>query len=311
MRHDSSTQAGAHKAPAVAADALDSMLLAGMPLSLHAVQLSTIHWRDPWRWLNQGWQDFRACPGLGLFYGSCFVVMGWAGLLVFRQMPAFSLALMAGFLLMGPFLALGLYYASMRLERGLTPDLGRSLSAWDMRADTLCIFGLVLLALALAWVGCAVLVFATVLTAPLDLAGSLAPLLAPQHRSFVMMYLAVALAFGVLIYAISVISLPLMLDQHIDAVVAMQVSLRLVRTQPGVMALWALILAGLVMLAMLPAFLGLLVVGPVLGHASWHAYRSAVQDRAPLVILDQEPPDALTESRLPDTLAGCELGPAL
>ena len=67
---------------------------------------------DPLRWLARGWRDFIRAPGIGLFYGACFMVMGWALLAVFRHAPAYTLALSAGFLLMGPFLCLGLYRVS-------------------------------------------------------------------------------------------------------------------------------------------------------------------------------------------------------
>ncbi|MDP1533133.1 MAG: DUF2189 domain-containing protein, partial [Rubrivivax sp.] len=113
--------------------------------------LNTIGWADPLRWLALGWRDFLRCPGIGLFYGGCFMLMGWALLAVYEHKPAYMLALSAGFLLMGPFLCLGLYRASQRLERGETPDFGDSLLAWDTRAAQLGIFGFVLLVLEMLW----------------------------------------------------------------------------------------------------------------------------------------------------------------
>ena len=82
--------------------------------------------------------------------------------------------------------------------------------------------------------------------------------------------------FASLIYAVCVVSIPMILHRETDAITAGLTSLRLVLTQTGVMAWWALLIAGLVFAALMPWFLGLLVVGPVLGHASWHAYRAAV-----------------------------------
>ena len=82
--------------------------------------------------------------------------------------------------------------------------------------------------------------------------------------------------FAGLIFAISVVSIPMILDRPVDAITAGLTSMRLVLTQPGVMLLWGALITALVVLAMLPWFAGLLVVGPVLGHASWHAYRAAV-----------------------------------
>ena len=80
-----------------------------------AITLNALTLADPLRWLQRGWQDFRRCPGIGLFYGGCFMVMGWALLVVFRHAPAYMMALSAGFLSMAPFVCLGLYRASQRL----------------------------------------------------------------------------------------------------------------------------------------------------------------------------------------------------
>ncbi len=92
---------------------------------------------DPLRWLRLGWRDFMRAPGIGLFYGACFAAMGWVLLWTYRSAPAWVLALSAGFLLTGPFLCLGLYDASRRLEQGDKPDLGASLIAWESRAGTM------------------------------------------------------------------------------------------------------------------------------------------------------------------------------
>ncbi|MCU0922550.1 MAG: DUF2189 domain-containing protein, partial [Burkholderiaceae bacterium] len=113
--------------------------------------LRPLGFADPLRWLAQGWRDFLRCPGIGLFYGACFMVMGWALLKVYEAAPAYVMALSAGFLLMGPFLCLGLYRASQRLEQGEKPDFGDSLLAWDTRTGTLAIFGFVLLVLEMLW----------------------------------------------------------------------------------------------------------------------------------------------------------------
>jgi len=108
---------------------------------------------------------------------------------------------------------------------------------------------------------------------------SLASLLNPETLTFIATYMAVGAVFAGLIYAMSVISMPMILDQSVDAISAGLASMRLVSTQTGVMLLWAGLITGLIALAMLPGFMGLLVAGPVLGHASWHAYCAAVKAR--------------------------------
>lgn len=238
--------------------------------------LQTLSPGAPLRWVAQGWRDFLRCPGIGLFFGGCFAAMGWALLLVFRHAPAWTLALSAGFLLVGPFLCLGLYEASRTLERGARPDLGSSLLAWQQSLGTMAIFGGVLLILEMLWGRASLIVFAVSFDGMPDFQGSLLRLLRPEHAGFIVAYVAVGGVFAGLIFGISVIAIPMILDRQVDAITAALASLRLVLTQPLVMLCWGALITLLVVLALLPGFLGLLVVGPVLGHASWHAYRAAM-----------------------------------
>jgi uncharacterized membrane protein len=246
--------------------------------SLFDLPLRPLGLAAPLHWLALGWRDFRRCPGIGLFYGACFMAMGWLLMALFEQAPAYLLALSAGFLLTGPFFCLGLYQASRRLERGQTPDLGDCLLAWEQRTGTLAIFGLVLLVLEMLWARASLIVFALSFDGMPDFKGSLLALLDPQNLAFIAAYLAVGGLFAGLIFSVSVVSIPMILDRPTDAISAGLTSLRLVSTQPGVMLVWGALITGLVLLALLPWFAGLLVVGPVLGHASWHAYRAAVGD---------------------------------
>jgi len=241
-----------------------------------SVHLRTLSWRDPTRWLALGWRDFVRCPGIGLFYGACFTGMGWALMRVYEAAPAYVLALSAGFLLMGPFLCLGLYQASRRLERGERAMLMDSLTAWRERTGTLAIFGLVLLVLEMLWGRASLVVFALSFDGMPDFKGSLLALLDPANVQFIVAYLFVGGLFAGLIFAVSVVSIPMILDRPVDAITAGIASMRLVLAQTGIALWWGALLTVCVVLAMLPWFAGLLIVGPVLGHASWHAYRAAV-----------------------------------
>ncbi len=244
--------------------------------SAFSLSLQKLDFGDPLRWLAAGWRDFRRCPGIGLFYGGCFMAMGWLLMVVFQHAPAYVLALSAGFLLMGPFLCLGLYRASQRLERGEVPDLGDSLLAWDQRTGTLAIFGFVLLVLEMIWGRASLIVFAVSFDGMPDFKGSLLALVDPENLQFIISYLLVGGFFAGLIFAVSVVSIPMILDRPVDAITAGLTSLRLFLTQPLVMVWWGALITAIVVLAMLPWFAGLLVAGPVVGHASWHAYKAAV-----------------------------------
>ena len=242
------------------------------------IVLKPLRFADPPRWIAQGWRDFVRCPGVGLFYGACFMVMGWALMKVYEAAPAYVMALSAGFLLMGPFLCLGLYRASQRLENGEKPDFGDSLMAWDTRTGQLAIFGFVLLILEMLWGRATLVIFAVSFDGMPDLHGSLMALTDPENIGFIVAWIGVGAIFAGLIYAVSVISIPMILHRQTDAITAGLTSLRLVLTQTPVMIFWGALITVLVVLALLPWFAGLLVVGPVLGHASWHAYRAAIAD---------------------------------
>ncbi len=242
------------------------------------ITLRPLGWLAPFGWLKLGARDFLRAPGIGLFYGVCFMVMGWALLKVYENAPAYTLALSAGFLLMGPFLCLGLYRVSQRLEQGQKPDFGDSLLAWDTRTGQLAIFGMVLLVLEMLWGRATLVVFAVSFDGMPDFKGSLMALLSPDNLPFIAAWAAVGAIFAGLIYSVSVISIPMILHRQTDAITAGLTSLRLVLSQTGVMLLWGALITLLVGVALLPWFAGLLVVGPVIGHASWHAYRAAVVD---------------------------------
>ena len=262
--------------PSTPAPGTASAATAASSTSGFSLPLNTLRWGDPLRWLSLGLRDFTRAPVIGLFYGVTFMVMGWALLKVYEQAPAYTLALSAGFLLMGPFLCLGLYRVSQRLEAGNQPDFGDSLMAWDTRTGQLAIFGFVLLVLEMLWGRATLVIFAVTFDGMPDFKGSLRALMDPDNLAFIIGWLAVGAVFAGLIYAISVISMPMILDRQTDAITAGLTSMRLVLTQTGVMLWWGLLIAVITLLSMLPWFLGLVVTAPVIGHASWHAYRCAV-----------------------------------
>ena len=228
---------------------------------------------DPLRWLAAGWADFLHSPRIGLFYGLCFFAMGHALLWVFGAAPAYVLALSAGFLLMGPFLCLGLYDASRALAAGKAPSLRRSLGAWRPTRGTMAIFAGVLLILEMLWGRASLVVFAVTFNTMPDTQNLVRQLLSFQNIEFLITWTVVGAVFAGLIFVTSVISIPMILDRQTDAISAGLTSIRACLQNPGVMLWWGLLIAVLVGLAMLPWFAGLLVVGPVVGHATWHAYR--------------------------------------
>lgn len=237
----------------------------------HRLRLS-----DPIRWLRLGWEDYRRVPLVGLFYGGCFVLMGWMLERLFVSHPAWMLALAAGFLLVGPFLCLGLYDASRRLERDEPVRLASTLMAWQGSFATLAIFGGTLLVVEMLWARSAMVVFAVSFNGLNPYPGTVLGLLSARYAGFVLAYLGVGAMFAGLIYAIGAVSMPMILDRGSDAITAALTSIRLIVAQPAPMLTWALVVALLVGVSMLPWFTGLLLTGPWVGFATWHAYRSAI-----------------------------------
>ena len=244
--------------------------------SIFTLPLADLRAGDPLRWLALGWADFRRAPRLGLFYGLCFFLMGHALLGVFRTAPAYVLALSAGFLLMGPSLCLGLYHASRALEQGQAPRLGDSLTAWRPTKGTMAIFAGVLLILEMLWGRASLVVFAVTFNTMPSTDKLLPALVAPENITFLITYLVVGAVFAGLIFVTSVISIPMIMDRQADAISAGLTSIRASLQNPGVMLVWGALITLVIGLSMLPAFLGLLVTGPVIGHATWHAYRHIV-----------------------------------
>jgi len=234
----------------------------------------------PFRWLAMGWQDFRAHPGIGLFYGGCFWLMALTLGFVFRAQPEYTMSIASGCLLVGPFLAMGLYEVSRRREEGLAPDLLSSLTCWKSHIRSMSMLVLVLIVLELLWGRASLVVFAVFFNTGMpSTTGVLNAVFNPENLEFVAVYFAVGSVFAALVFATSVVSIPMILDRDTDAISAAITSIRVVLENPGVMLLWGFVLTSLVFMALLPWGAGLLLAGPLLGHGSWHAYRGSVDWR--------------------------------
>ncbi len=232
----------------------------------------------PFRWLDRGWQDLVSHPAIALFYGCSFFAMAHILALVFRHKPEYTLSMISGCLLIGPFLAMGLYEVSRRKEQGEQPDLGASLTCWDKHIPSMAMLVLVLMVLELLWGRASLVVFAVFFNTGMpSTTGVLEAVFNPQNIEFVMVYLAVGGFFAALVYGLSVVSIPMILDRDTDAISAVLTSMRVVFSNTAVMLLWGFVLSVLVLGALWPWGLGIILVGPWLGHASWHAYRGSVE----------------------------------
>jgi uncharacterized membrane protein len=235
-------------------------------------------WGAPFHWLALGWRDLMAAKGIGLFYGAAFWLMAVVLGAVFRSKPEYAMSIASGCLLVGPFLAMGLYEVSRRRELGVSPELATSLTCWDAHIRSMGMLVLVLIVLELLWGRASLVVFAVFFNTGMPSAtGVIDAVFNPENWEFLAVYLLVGSAFAGLVFSLSVISIPMILDRDADAISAAIASMEVVVDNTAVMILWGGLITLLVCLALWPWGLGLLIVGPWLGHASWHAYRGTIQ----------------------------------
>lgn len=233
--------------------------------------------RAPWRWLRRGWNDLRAAPAPGLFYGGVLALMGF--LLTRYYAGAVGLALTTGFLLVGPFLAIGLYEVSRRREQGAAVALAPTLVAWKANFPSIGFYALILTLSLAVWIRVSVVVVALFFPDGTPTAVEFVAELgrSPDAWGFLLAYAAAGAGLALLVFATSVVSLPMLLDREkMDVVSAMIVSFNVLRSNFRPMLVWAAIIVAFTALGFASLYLGLIVALPVIGHATWHAYRETV-----------------------------------
>lgn len=247
------------------------------------VAIREIPFDAPWSWLEAGWRDMWAVPRISLGYGMAFALLviaialglmqaGWASLF---------LALCGGLVLIGPLLAAGLYEASRRLERGETVEVRDIGLAVRSARGQLGFFGVVLAFAFFVWLELAFLLLMLFMgTNAVPPLSDFVPMLlfTPHGQGLLAVGTLVGGVLAAIVYGISVISVPLLMTHRIDAVTAMSVSLEAVVENPKPMLLWAVLIAWLMAIGIATFGIGLIFAFPLVGHATWHAYRSLVID---------------------------------
>lgn len=239
---------------------------------------------EPFKWLAAGWRDFRKARWVSLGYGLIFTAAGvalTAGL--YLAGLAYLIApMIAGFLLVGPALTVGLYAVSRDLEAGRRPGLWRALSAWRANPVRLLGLGLMLVLFMIIWVRLAVLTFAVAFpyeTLSIEKMLS-ATLFTAQGNVFLFVGTVVGSVMASLAFVASVTSLPMLLDRDVDILQAIVTSVVATVLNLHVMALWAALIVIFTAAGLLTAYVGLAVTLPLIGHASWHAYRALIRPAA-------------------------------
>jgi uncharacterized membrane protein len=221
------------------------------------------------RWFAAGWADLAAAPGPSLFYGAALALMGF--LLTRYFGGAIGIALTTGFLLVGPFLAIGLYELSRQRERGEPVRLAPSLVAWKANVPAIGFYAVALTLLLAAWIRVSVVVVAVAFPeGPMNWAS-------PDAWVFAAAYAAAGGALALFVFATSSLSLPLLLDRRdMDTITAAIVSFNALRRNFPAMLAWAACIVVLAAAGFATYFVGLVVVLPLIGHMAWHAYRESV-----------------------------------
>lgn len=231
--------------------------------------------------LDKGLQDFQAAPRYGLFLGGLCAITGVAvfAVLFSMDMPYFAYPIAAGFALVCPFIAAGLYEVSRRLEAG---EMLSARAIWHKLATRSEIrwMGFATLFLFIVWMYQVRLLIALLLGYS-GMAASLSEfvrvvLTTSEGLAFLVVGNAIGAALAAILFSLSVISFPLVVDRDVDFVTAMITSVRAVLANPKPMLLFAVTIASFLLVSVLTAFLGLLLTLPILGHATWHLYRSAI-----------------------------------
>lgn len=232
----------------------------------------------PFEWLRRGAEDLRAGGFASLFYGLCFAAGGLLLFLAFRHAVQLVTAVTAGFMLLGPFLALGLYELSRRRETGEALSLAATLAVWKRNVGCFGIYSLILIVIYLVWARASLVIFALFYQGGMPtLSSFVTQILKFDNLEFLLAYLAVGGFFATLVFAFSVVSIPMLLERNQDTVTAMLASfLALVRNLP-MMLIWAALIVLLTAIGIATAFLGLIVTMPLVGHATWHAYRALIE----------------------------------
>lgn len=260
-----------------------TIFLAGNSDDAPALRLRDVTMDHPWRWLAAGWLDMCSEPAVSYLYGAAFTAVG-ALLLVGLEswdMAWLILPLAFGFALVGPAAAVGLYEVSRRLDHDQPVGFAHAFGAFRRNPGQIALVGLFLLIALFAWVRLAMLEFMLFFGGqPPTLDHLLGAVLSPAGVPFLLVGVASGGVLALSVFAMTAIAVPLLVDRpDCDAMTAMLTSVEAVRRNARPMLLWAFLAGSAALVGVGLFFVGLVVVLPLLGHATWHAYRDLVQFR--------------------------------
>jgi uncharacterized membrane protein len=243
---------------------------------------------QPLTWLAAGWRDLKRAPGIGLLHGLVAALFGAALLTLADHSFWFLAGTFSGFLMVAPILATGLYAMSRALELGQPANLALlmktwlnlqhgQIQPWSQAQWALVAFGVLLAAVSTLWVIASAALLLYLAPYPItNMQDFLESVVLTRQGFLLETWLAMGGILAAPIFACTVITVPMLLDRQVSLRTAMVTSFRVVASHPLPMAIWGALLLTLTLLGFLSALIGLMLVMPLLGHASWHAYRDVL-----------------------------------
>lgn len=234
------------------------------------------------RWLRRGWMDMAHAPGASLFYGGIMALSVFLVYASFKDQPIMMFKIATFFVMLSPFLATGLYAISQQVNQGKKPNLYASMFSWRHNLTEFALFALALGVIVAIWSRIVPLIAAVVKSNSLLIvdpnAGVMGFLGSDAGQTFMLYFLITGAGVSALVFALSVVTIPLLLrDRNIGVIQAMILSFNVVMHNKAVMAVWALIIGSLVSIGILTFGIAMLIVMPLLGYASWHAFNDLIE----------------------------------
>lgn len=227
-------------------------------------------------WLRMGWRDLRSASGVSLLHGLVVVLLSYAVLATTFLRWELVIIAASFFVFVGPFLATGLYAVSRTLEDQQRPTLAGAFRAWRHASHCLLRFGLLLVFIGVWWVGLSMFLFYFFVNVSIAHPMDFLRYVLTQEDELFTLWTILGGLYAAVTFAITVVTIPLLVDRDVNSWTALQTSIRTVGANPVTMVVWAMVIMALTAISFITGMLGFLVLYPLMGHASWHVYRELV-----------------------------------
>ncbi|XZG70312.1 DUF2189 domain-containing protein [Chitinibacteraceae bacterium HSL-7] len=231
----------------------------------------------PLAWLAAGWRDFIAHPGPSLAWGVMVALVGGLMLKIAASYPYLFTFCITTFLLLAPLVAAGIYELTSEREQGRPTSFVQSVRDFLGNVGQIAFFGVILGMIALAWERISAILFALFYGGDAVSIEHFFQALTGEYATFTLSWALVGALLAAAVFAMTAVSIPMLADRQVDAITAMMTSIRCVAENLPAMLLWAVLIVALTALGFATALIGLIVIFPVLGHATWVAYKELVE----------------------------------